>query len=69
MAGCVPGDSDTCPLNSECYPLGLITCIPTYTNKPTSILLAMGALKNSLLHNHSTKLKNGEVRGKKSDIE
>jgi len=67
MAGCVPGDSDTCPLNSECYPLGLITCIPTYTNKPTSILLTMGALKNSLLHKHSANLKNGEVRGKKSD--
>jgi hypothetical protein len=27
----------------------------------------MGDLKNSLLHKHATNLKNGEVRGKKSD--
>jgi hypothetical protein len=68
MAGCVPANSDTCPLNSDCYPLGLITCIPTHTNKPTSILLTMGALKNSLLYKHSTNLKNGEVRGKNLEM-
>ena len=69
VAGCLPGDGDTCPLDSEFYPLGLITCIPTYTNKPTSILLTMGALKNSLLHKHSTNLKNGEMKGEKPDKE
>jgi hypothetical protein len=29
----------------------------------------MGALKNSLLHKHSTNLKNGEMKGEKPDKE
>jgi hypothetical protein len=45
VAGSIPSDSNTCPPDTECYPMGLITCIPAYTNNPTSILLSVGALK------------------------